>query len=263
MKAFGAKHKNEIIRAHSRSGGVFVAITDVILERDGVVYGCKMLNPEVAVHGKAVTKEERDEFCGSKYIQSDLQYNGQHVFADVECELKKDRWAAFSGTPCQVNALYHYLVVKKIDIRKLVLIDIACHGVPSPKVWHDYVSMIEEKYRSKVISVDFRNKAVFGWAAHWETFDLGNSLIHSKLFRELFYRHYILRPSCYACLCKKLPYVSDFTLADFWGADKICKGFDDNKGVSLVFVNSRKGQELLDEIRDKLLLFECEVDKVI
>lgn len=133
MKAYGAKHKNEIVRSNSRSGAMFVAITDEILKRGGVVFGCKMVSPYKAVHCVARTIEDRDCFCGSKYIQSDLIVDGKHIFTEVVEYLSKGIWVVFSGMPCQISALSNYLKVKKIDTDKLILIDIACHGVPSQK----------------------------------------------------------------------------------------------------------------------------------
>lgn len=125
------------------------------------------------------------------------------------------------------------------------------------------VAFYEKKYRSNALSVDFRNKKRYGWAAHWETIEMAKGYVHSKAFRELFYQHYILRPSCYQCKCKKLPYPSDITLADFWGSSQIIPNFDDNKGVSLVFVNTSKGEAMLSDIRQDMEIISCPVDKVI
>lgn len=263
MRAFGVKHKNNEIRARSRSGGAFTAISDYVLEKNGVVYGCKMQNNEIAVHWKAESKSDRDKFCGSKYIQSDLLYFGKHIFEDVIYELDKGRWVVFSGTPCQVKGLHNLLEIKKIKTDRLILVDIACHGVCSPEIWKKYLQWITKKYHSNILNIEFRDKKKFGWAAHWETIECKDFFVHSKLFRELFYRHYILRPSCYSCCCKKMPYSSDFTLADFWGCKELYGSFDDNLGVSLVFTNSEKGEGIFSEIRNCMQIVECNIEKVL
>lgn len=263
MKAYGVKHKNELIRLNSRSGAVFVAITDVILKRGGVVFGCKMVTPNRAIHGCAKNAEERNQFCGSKYIQSELFVDGKHIFDEVLENIRVNRWVAFSGTPCHIKALSNYLSIRNVNTDKLVLIDIACHGVPSPRVWRDLVHFFERKHKAQAVNIDFRNKKRYGWAAHWETVEMNNGYVHSKVFSELFYRHYILRPSCYSCKCKSIPYPSDFTLADFWGVNEVLPGFDDNKGVSLVFINTSKGEKLFSEIQEELEVVECKVSRVI
>lgn len=53
------------------------------------------------------------------------------------------------------------------------MVDIICHGVPSPKLWSDYLSYQEHKYHATVTKVDFRNKVDFGWDDHRETLWFG------------------------------------------------------------------------------------------
>lgn len=243
--SFAVKHTEETVRRESRSGGVFTALSDWILEQNGVVYGCKLFNNTIARHCRATTAKERDEFRGSKYIQS----NTQSVFDAVKEDLKCGRWVLFSGTACQVAAISEYC--KNMDCNRLVLVDVVCHGVPSPKVWRDYLRYMEKKVKANVIAVDFRDKKRFGWAEHMETFQFDDGSICSDMvFRKLFYDHYILRPSCFECPYKSLNRVSDITIADCWGIRTHYPDFDDNKGVSLVLVNSPKGQYIYDELRN-------------
>ena len=69
----------------SRSGAAFIAISDWILEQGGVVYGAGYTDHFRVVHKRAVTKEEREEFKGSKYVQSDLNT----VFRSIKQDLKQ------------------------------------------------------------------------------------------------------------------------------------------------------------------------------
>lgn len=165
--AFGARHKdiNEIEK--SRSGAAFVAISDYVLSFGGVVYGAGFTDHFRVVHKRAITKHERDEFRGSKYVQSDLT----GVFRDVKKDLQKGKFVLFTGTPCQTAGLNSY-VGDRLR-RNLLLVDIICHGVPSPFIWRDYLDYLERKYKRKIIRVDFRDKRQFGWAAHYETFVFG------------------------------------------------------------------------------------------
>ncbi len=162
--AYAARHKeiDEVMK--SRSGAAFVAISDYILEQGGVVYGAGYKDHFRVVHKRATTKEERDEFRGSKYVQSDLT----GVFRQVKEDLKNGLTVLFSGTPCQTSGLNSY-VGKKLR-ENLILIDIVCHGVPAPFLWRDYIAYLEKKQGDEIVTVNFRDKELFGWKAHKESY---------------------------------------------------------------------------------------------
>lgn len=243
QRVFAAKHKDLQIRRASRSGGVFTAISDMILAQGGIVYGCVMKDVSHAVHIRATNREQRDQMRGSKYIQSDLG----NTFLMVRTDLEDGKSVLFSGTGCQVSALKQFLGK---PYENLVCMDLVCHGVPSQKVWNQYLRWLEKKHK-KVVAVDFRNKKDFGWAGHVETITLRNGdreyKVHSRIFKILFSEHYILRPSCHACPNKSVERPGDLTIADFWGIDKAVPGFNDNQGVSLVLVNTESGSALFSE----------------
>ena len=145
-----------------------------------------------AIHIRAENTEERNRMRESKYIQSKLG----NTFKNVKLDLDTGKRVLFSGTSCQVAGLKRYLGK---EYNNLFCVDIVCHGVPSKKVWNAYLRWQEEKNHSKVVKVDFRNKRDFGWHDHVETlyFKNGKSS-NSYVFRNLFYGHTVLRPSCYA-----------------------------------------------------------------
>ena len=162
--AYAARHKDMAEVETSRSGAAFIAISDYILENGGVVYGAGYTDHFRVVHKRATTKEQRNEFKGSKYVQSDLS----GVFRQVKQDLRAGLTVLFSGTPCQTAGLHSY-VGKKLR-ENLFLVDIVCHGVPSPFIWRDYISYLEKKHDSEICYVNFRDKDMFGWHAHKETF---------------------------------------------------------------------------------------------
>lgn len=245
-EVFAVQHKDESIRAASRSGGIFTALSDYILEREGVVYGCALTEDFEAVHVRADRKCERDRMRGSKYIQSRMN----NTYNNVKYDLDADRNVLFSGTSCQIAGLKKYLGQ---EYENLLCIDIVCHGVPSPKVWKAYLSWQEIKKQSKVKAVDFRNKKDFGWREHIETLFLASGeTVNSKVFTTLFYGHNILRPCCYKCPYKSVMHPGDITIADYWGIEKAAPKFDDNKGVSLVLINNEKGKCVFDAIKDRV-----------
>lgn len=255
--AYAARHKdiNEVMK--SRSGAAFVAISDYILEQGGIVYGAGYKDHFRVAHKRATTKEERDEFRGSKYVQSDLS----GVFRQVKDDLKNGLTVLFSGTPCQTAGLNSY-IGKKLR-KNLILLDIVCHGVPGPYIWRDYLAYLEKKHNSKIIYVNFRDKEKYGWKAHKETFKFESE--GGKInYTYLFYSHILFRHSCSVCHYTNLKRPSDITIADYWGWQKTDPEFNaDNKGCSLVLCNTEKGQKLFDAIKDRMNTIPAELPNVM
>ena len=251
--AFGARHKDMKEVESSQSGAAFVAISDYILNSGGVVYGCGYTDHYRVVHKRATTKGERDEFRGSKYVQSDLN----SVFRQVKADLRNGLTVLFSGTPCQTAGLNSY-VGKRLRTN-LVLVDIVCHGVPGPFLWRDYIAYLEKKEGAPITWVNFRDKQ-FGWRAHRETFKFeggGDKMSYTFLF----YKHIMLRKSCSKCHFSNTHRPSDITISDFWGVEKSNPEFGaDNKGVSLILVNTPKGREIFDAVKHNLNYFPAKLD---
>lgn len=246
--AFGARQKNVEEVMKSRSGGVFAALTDCILDEGGVVYGAGFDNNYRVAHKRATTKSERDEFRGSKYVQSDMS----NIYRQVKDDLRKEKTVLFSGTPCQTAGLNSYVGRKWRE--KLILVDIVCDGVPSPKFFEDFVKSSEKQHSSQLINFDFRDKKTYGWKDHKETLIFANqeqfSAFHYSYF---FFSRLLTRPSCGSCKYTNLRRPSDITLADFWGFEKTCQEINpDNKGCSLVIVNSEKGMNLFNSVKGTL-----------
>lgn len=254
--SYAVRHKNLREVETSRSGAAFIAISDYVLDQGGVVYGAGYTESFRVVHKRAATKKERDEFKGSKYVQSDI--NG--VFRQVKNDLKRGILVLFTGTPCQTSGLRSYIGTKYVE--NLLLVDIVCHGVPAPFIWRDYKTFLERKVGRKIIKVDFRNKQIFGWTAHKEYFCFHNG---TKMIRDsftyLFYKHIMLRHSCKVCYYCNTIRPSDMTLADFWGWEKVSLSLNsDDKGVSLVFVNTEKGRIIFEKVRESIKYCKVKIE---
>ena len=246
IAAYGIKHLDSAVRAESRSGGVFTAVTDAILDKGGCVFGAVLDDDFVVHHVKCESRNERDRLRGSKYVQSDMG----GIYREVEKELKTGRLVAFSGTGCQVAGLQSFL---RKEYDNLYTFDIVCHGVPSPKVFREYISYVEKKY-GKISNFNFRDKSILGWDMHIESFIAKGKKHISRTYSNLFTTNFNIRDCCYNCKYTNMSRPGDFTLADFWRVDEHFPGFNDNKGVSLLFVNSTKAESLFKDILDKNLL---------
>ena len=225
-----------------------------IISKNGVVYGAVFDDNFNVIHQRSENNIEK--FRSSKYVQSNLE----GIFLQVKQDLLNGRSVLFSGTPCQVDGLNKYLKFANVNTQNLITIDLICHGVPSPKVWKAYLNFLlkKSKSKSKISFVNFRNKINFGW--HNGTLKIINdkgvileNRTHSdSLFFKLFSNSVILRPSCHVCKYANLNRCGDITVGDFWGVDKHYPELDDNKGTSLILINTSKGQELLKEINNEI-----------
>jgi coenzyme F420-reducing hydrogenase beta subunit len=253
MKSYIVKQKDIHSRMKSRSGGIFAAVSDEVFKQGGVVYGCALDKNFQAVHKRAVTKKERDAFRGSKYVQSSIGETMRQAVID----LRDGKIVLFSGTPCQVAGLLAYCPEKEKE--NLLCMDIVCHGVPSPKVWQDYLAYMEAEHHGKVTAVDFRNKRNHGWWDHVETLTIRGREYDSQTYMKLFYEHNILRDCCYECPYKSLERTGDITMADAWGIAKANPEFDDNHGVSLVLCSTQKGAAWLEKALKTCDYLECDM----
>ena len=257
LSVIGAKNLNESVRSTSSSGGTFFELAASVISRGGVVYGCALDSELVARHIAVDTVEGLSSLKGSKYVQSDVGT----TYREVKAQLLDDREVLYSGTPCQIAGLKNYLG-KEYD--KLLLVDVLCHGVPSPGVFEDYLKYLGDKFKSKPVSVNFRNKEKSWKRLYFEViFENGKRYFtfcgHDR-YMSMFLNNISLRPSCYDCRFTTVNRQGDITLGDFWGIGRKYPERDDDKGISLIIVNTEKGQKAYGEIADKLDAFESDID---
>ena len=244
---YALKHKSEEVIMSSSSGGAYTAISDYALNTSGNIYGVQFNKDFTVHHVKASTKNGRDAFKGSKYVQSDLG----DVLLEVKRDLVAGRTVLFTGTPCQTAGLSMFL--ESVDTTNLILNDIICHGTPSPLIWREYVKFIKRKYNSNLKAYTFRFKEK-GWRGYnvKVVFEDGKIKLNSrdiKIYVKIFSSALALRPSCYYCKFANMNRPSDITIGDFWGIEKCMPEMDDNKGVSLVIVNTVKGEKVFEQIK--------------
>lgn len=247
---YAVKNTNSI-RMKSSSGGIFTALSDYILKLNGVVYGAVFDEQWQVIHSRADRIEERDKMRGSKYVQGTM-YN---CYKQVLEDLFNKRWVMFTGTPCQCAAIKKYVELKKAPIERFVLCDILCEGVPSPRVWKDYLDFLTENHSDEIINVNFRSK-IKGWKRIYIYIETNRKKYiipdDKDIFYQLFNLNYCMRSSCNCCDFVKTDRNTDLTYGDFWAIDELPDGFDDDKGVTMLLVNSEKGMQIWSEIQSKL-----------
>lgn len=258
--SYACINKDEPIRLQSSSGGVFTLLAEQVIADGGVIFGAGFNKNFEVEHSYVEIKEDIEKFRGSKYVQSKIgkTYKQARVF------LRSGRRVLFTGTPCQIGGLKSYL---KQPYENLLCLDIICHGVPSPYIWKKYVVYQENRVGSPTRRIAFRQKNE-GWKRFSVSFLFKNNTeyrqtLDKDLYMKAFLKNICLRPSCYACEFKTLHRQSDITLADFWGIQHILPEMDDDKGTSLIFVNSEAGQDMVEQIKNNILWQEVDINEAV
>lgn len=261
QKQYAAINPDDAIREQSSSGGIFTLLAERVIYEGGVVFGVRFDENWQAVFDYTETIVGLVSFRGSKYVQARVG----SVFRRVKDFLKQGRKVLFSGTPCQVSALRHFL---HHEYDNLLLVDFICHGVPSPKVWRLYLDEVTQNDVLAVNDIQFRNKKQ-GWKRF--NFDMTydkngqryniSSWHQENRYMRIFLNDVILRPSCYDCKAKGGRSGSDLTIADFWGIEQLNPDMDDDHGTSIVLLNSEKGLAIFTALQ--LKKWETKYDAIL
>lgn len=258
--AYAAWNCNDAVRAESSSGGVFSLLMNETLSSGGVVFGAAFDSDMSLQHRSAKNEADSIGFRGSKYVQSIIG----DCYREVELYVGQGLRVLFSGTPCQVAGLYSYLGK---EYENLLTCDLVCHGVPSKKVFDAYIKDLEQRKGAKIVAISFRRKDR-GWKNFSVALSFYDGTDDSRIFMEDpfmlgFLRNIYLRPSCYKCRFSRIPRVADISLADFWGINKCHPEWDDDKGTSLVLIQTEKGWDAVNECREHLMIYEADLKMAI
>lgn len=277
MKVYASINPNEEIRKQSSSGGIFTMIAESIINEGGVVFGARFDEDWEVKHDYTDTIEGLAAFRGSKYVQSRIG----ETFKQVRVFLNAGRKVLFSGTSCQIAGLRRFL---RKDYENLLTVDVVCHGVPSPLVWRSYLEYIKNLPQGvdgknsvssllneihEITGISFRDKMngwrKFGFVAYEKSVGQTDSdsvlspndikIVDESLTKNLylvtFLKNLDLRPSCKKCPAKSGKCGSDITLADYWKVDMFHPEMDDDKGTSLVLINTEKGKVNISHLHAK------------
>ena len=263
LHSYLAKTADEAVRAQSSSGGIFTELARLAIERGGVVFGVRFNKDWQAEYDYCETVEGISAFRGSKYVQA----YPRKAYTQVLGFLKEGRYVLFTGTPCTVSGLNHFLR-KKYD--NLLTMDVVCHSIPSPKVWARYLKETERKKGMVISNLTFRDKSQ-GWTNYSLRIDMENtdgektSIVESHFdnsyMRGMMYDLFT-RPSCSACPARNYTSGSDLTIADAWKINNYHQEKNDERGISHLLVNTAKGQESFLQLVSRIDCMEIDYREV-
>lgn len=260
-KAFVFQNSNVKVRNNSSSGGAFSAIAKYVIDRNGIVIGAAYDERWKVKHIIINSYDELYKLNGSKYVQSDVMDIYKYVKA---CLMEKpDKYICFSGTPCEINGLRNIL---GREYSGLILVEVVCHGVGSPRLWQEYITNVEKEKKSAITSISFRSK-LFGYAAssmliecNGKKYTRGKSI---EAFKALYFKGYNIKPYCYQCNHKGYERGADITLFDCWHMNIYDKRKNDNKGTTAILVNTNLGNVIISDLMKDNYVIEVDRSKII
>lgn len=262
VKAYIGTNEEEVV-FKSASGGAFTAVYESGISEGCIIYGARFDEQLKVVHSGAENLSDCEAFRKSKYVQSDMR----GCYREIAAHLKHNKKVLFSGTPCQCAALRGYLEAGKADTKNLYLVSVLCHGVPSQTLFDSYIKELSaaQQGRGMVQNYMFKSKTPINGKVNSRSaqisFANGDKIYVDRStdpYLNGYYSRLFLRPSCGTCRFARPERVSDLTIADAWGIEKILPSRDPLKGVSLVLTHSEKGEKLLAAMQQRMMLEEVD-----
>lgn len=257
IPVYACFNKKEEIRKSSTSGGLFSVLAEYVINLGGIVCAAEFDAEFHVRHVFVDSVEKLDRLRGSKYAQSELG----ETFRRIRKELREGKDILFVGMPCQVSGLRFFL---QKDYSNLYTCDFICMGISSPVLWEEYLDNFEQ--REQIQRILFKDKRR-GWH-NWQMLVEypGKEKVQAGYENPFFYgylNHITFRPSCFHCPYRRVHRMSDFTIADCWGIDKVNPDFDDNKGCTTLLLQSEKAKLVFEQIKSQLYYTEYLIENVI
>lgn len=245
---YAGRLKDKSALMSSSSGGAFTALSDAFLKSgDAVVAAVYNYENHTVEFQMILDEKQRERAKGSKYMQSkpgDIYQKAYHWLMDNP---KKE--LLFVGMGCQSDGFRKFSEIKGIRDR-VYIVDIICHGSPSPKLWREYAESIQKK-DGRITYLTFKDKRN-GWKSPTAYVKVNGSERPLKDYVKVFYNRCALRPSCYECPYATTERKTDMTIGDFWHIEETIPDFYDPNGNSLFLIHTGRGEELFEKIRDNM-----------
>lgn len=246
---YAVKSLNSLILDSSSSGGFISTLVHFFLSKNGIVYGVELGSDYIVRHVRIDNQRDFLRIAGSKYVASNMR----GVLESIIFDLKQNKNVLFIGTPCQCAAVQR--IKERTSKGNLCIVDLVCHGTVTQEYFNAYLAFLSDKF-GNITKFLFRDKKGYGLSCTSSIEFVRNG---KKVYKRLnsprynFYYYYMkadgFRESCYNCPYANLNRCGDLTVGDFWGIENIDPKFDSSKGVSAVIINSSKGEEFFDKLK--------------
>lgn len=264
-ECYAAWRNEENERLYSSSGGISSLLAEWIINHSGVFYGVLYDRKDGIYFSRIDSFNDIPKTRGSKYAQA---YIGE-VYKNIGVDISQDKKVLFIGSPCQVAGLNSFLNVSKYKrfIGNLISIDFLCHGTVPQKYLFEEIEFLEEKYNSVAKECVFRSNDIR--YNYYLTLKNENSVFYQKkaeldVYFYCFLHSISCRQSCMNCSYKQRKRTGDITIGDYIGLGKN-ESFTFMPGVnpSVVLINNKKGEEILNFLQDNATLIQRTVDEAV
>ena len=271
QEVYAASCKDDQTIMQSASGGVFPVLADQVLSSGGVVYGSALVHENGRLEPRHIRIDRAEDIHllqGSKYVQSEIG----GAYRQAKQDLASGKRVLFTGTPCQIAGLRQYL--KKED-DNLLTADIICHGVPSKRLFQEFMDSYGKHLGGQITAFSFRDKSkgqgmitrcVYRDSAGNQKENVKNGKLMAYI--ALFLKSYTYRINCYSCPFARQERVADLTLGDYWGFHeeypqvRESQGLSNGRGISCILVNTEKGKKIWDVCKEQFSSMPSELEKV-
>lgn len=239
LKTYAAWRTDASKQRGSSSGGVAAAFYEKAIKEGFSVVGT-YLDKDFRVKMLCTDQLEKCEsFKGSKYVQASCGT----AYSDALNVLKQGTKVLFIGTPCQCAAM-RSAASQYSD--RLLTVELICHGTPPQKIFLNYLAYICQKKKKTATSVSFRSP----WGVELTIANDRGIFWKCKVSEDdymvAFQTGVLHNAPCYHCLYADKDRCADITIGDFWKIGTTVPFQRPACRVSVVVVNSEKGNTFLN-----------------
>lgn len=253
LAIYAVRAKDTDLVSNSSSGGAFTVLSDWALQQGGAIASPVYDYATHTMRYRLYTdRQTRDAARGSKYIHPVL--DDIYDLCVAWMKQNPDKPLLFVGVGCHAAGFLEILNNQNLR-QQAIVVDLICHGTPSPQLWTDYVHTLEQLYQGKADYVTFKDKRN-GWENPYAFVRISGQEIPLDHYSYWFYESFSQRQSCFQCPYTKLHRATDLTIGDFWGVQLSLPAFYSSAGNSLVIVQTVKGAEVFSAIADTIVFAE-------
>ena len=244
-KLYAVQNTSVEVLEKCQSGGLFDAVSDVILDMKGAVYGCIIDKDLTVKHIRATTIENRNKMRMSKYTTS---FISKELLSDIRKDILSEKAVLFTGTPCQCAWIQSFFGERG----NLYTMDFICHGTPSQNLFQDYIRFFEDKNHIKIERTIFRIPLWKSKGLHtMMLIDTEGKRYLNSDYSALFYSHLGHRESCFKCIFADKERQTDITMGGFLDIE-LFKNPGNKYDMSMCIINSKKGEKIWESVKKRI-----------
>ena len=225
----------------------------------GIIYGVAFGENYRVEYIRGCICDDVDRMRGSKYVDAFMPDDLINAFLE---DVGSGKRILFSGTSCQLAGMKAILREQGLKDDNVCWVDFyGCAGKVSSRLWEKEC----ETYRKigDLQEVSFRDKT-----NGWKTYSMCVKISGKRHCTDFLCSRWskflgsglCTRQACLNCLYVRGRGGADISIGDFWDRIALPKKWRDNKGLSVVQVNTAKGAALFEYVKENRDYMEVQLD---